>query len=75
MNKAVIELGRLGGLKGGRTRAEKLSPEERSKIAKKGAEKRWGNKNSEVEVLKDIVEHTAGEQKRKERKINYEDMA
>lgn len=33
--------GRLGGLKGGKARADKLSPEERSAIAKKAAEKRW----------------------------------
>ena len=35
-------LGRLGGLKGGRARAEKLSPERRSEIAKKAALARWG---------------------------------
>jgi len=33
--------GQLGGLKGGNARADKLSPEERSAIAKKAAEKRW----------------------------------
>jgi hypothetical protein len=33
--------GRNGGLKGGVARAEKLSPEERSKIAKKAAQARW----------------------------------
>lgn len=33
--------GRLGGLKGGHARAEKLSPEERKLIAKKAAEARW----------------------------------
>jgi hypothetical protein len=33
--------GQLGGLKGGKARAAKLSPEERSAIAKKAAEKRW----------------------------------
>jgi len=33
--------GRLGGLKGGHARAEKLSPEERRETAKKAAEKRW----------------------------------
>jgi hypothetical protein len=34
-------LGRKGGLKGGKARAEKLTPEERSAIAKKAAETRW----------------------------------
>lgn len=37
-------LGRLGGLKGGRARAEKLSPERRSEIAKKAALAGWGSK-------------------------------
>ncbi len=31
-----------GGLKGGKARAEKLTPEQRSEIAKKAAIKRWG---------------------------------
>jgi len=35
------ENGRLGGLKGGRTRAERLSPERRAEIAKKAARARW----------------------------------
>jgi len=34
-------LGRKGGLKGGKARAEKLTPEERSEIAKKAAQARW----------------------------------
>ena len=33
---------RRGGLKGGKARAAKLSPEERSAIAKKAAKARWG---------------------------------
>jgi hypothetical protein len=33
---------RKGGLKGGKARAAKLSPEERSAIAKKAAKVRWG---------------------------------
>ena len=36
---------RKGGLRGGRARAEKLSPELRAFIAKKAANKRWGKKN------------------------------
>lgn len=40
-NPAAVELGRLGGLKGGKARAEKLSPERRSEIAKKAAAARW----------------------------------
>ncbi|MFC1909465.1 hypothetical protein ACFLXD_06445 [Chloroflexota bacterium] len=34
-------LGRLGGLKGGKARAESLTPERRSEIAKKAAQARW----------------------------------
>ena len=34
---------RKGGLKGGKARAAKLSPEERSAIAKKAAKARWGS--------------------------------
>jgi hypothetical protein len=40
-NPAAVELGRLGGLKGGKARAEKLTAEQRSEIAKKAAATRW----------------------------------
>jgi ABC-type phosphate/phosphonate transport system ATPase subunit len=35
-NKAAQALGKLGGLKGGKARAKKLSPEQRSAIARLG---------------------------------------
>ena len=41
-NPAAVALGRLGGLKGGKARAESMTPEKRSEIAKKAAAKRWG---------------------------------
>lgn len=41
-NPAAVALGRLGGLKGGRARAESLSAEKRSRIARKAARARWG---------------------------------
>jgi hypothetical protein len=41
-NPAAVELGRLGGLKGGKARAAKLSPERRKEIAQNAAKKRWG---------------------------------
>jgi hypothetical protein len=41
---AAVALGRKGGLKGGRARAESLTPPERKKIAQDAARKRWGNK-------------------------------
>jgi hypothetical protein len=40
-NPAAVALGRLGGLKGGKARAEKLSPRRRKQIAKLAAEARW----------------------------------
>ena len=41
-NPAAVELGRLGGKKGGKARAAKLSAQERSEIARKAAAARWG---------------------------------
>lgn len=38
---ARIALGRKGGLKGGKSRANSLTAEERSEIAKRAAKKRW----------------------------------
>jgi hypothetical protein len=38
-------LGRKGGLKGGKARAEKLTPEQRKEIAKKAANVRWSKKS------------------------------
>jgi hypothetical protein len=43
-NPAAVALGRLGGLKGGKARADKLSSTERSQIAKKAAAARWKKK-------------------------------
>lgn len=40
-NAAAVALGRLGGLKGGKARANSLTAEQRSAIAKKAAAKRW----------------------------------
>ncbi len=40
-NPAAVALGRLGGLKGGRARANKLTPEQRKEIAQKAAKSRW----------------------------------
>lgn len=42
-NPAAVELGRLGGQKGGRARAAKLSPQTRQEIARKAARARWAN--------------------------------
>jgi hypothetical protein len=40
-NPAAVALGRLGGRKGGRARAEKLSAEQRRQIAQDAARARW----------------------------------
>jgi hypothetical protein len=38
---AAVALGRKGGLKGGRARAERLSAKERKEIASRAARARW----------------------------------
>ena len=40
-NQAAVELGKLGGKKGGAARAASLTPERRVEIAKKAAAGRW----------------------------------
>ena len=40
-NPAAVALGRLGGLKGGKARAEKLTAKKRKEIAQKAAKARW----------------------------------
>lgn len=44
--KLAAALGRLGGLKGGKARAAKLTKEERSASASKAARARWAKKHS-----------------------------
>ena len=43
-NPAAVALGRLGGLKGGKARAKKLSAKKRKAIAQKAAKTRWKSK-------------------------------
>ena len=40
-NAAAVELGRLGGQKGGKARADKLTAEQPSAISRKAAAARW----------------------------------
>ena len=40
-NRASVEFGRIGGQKGGVARATKLTPEQRSEIARTAARARW----------------------------------
>ena len=41
---AAVELGRRGGLKGGKARAKKLSAKRRSQIARRAAQARWAKR-------------------------------
>jgi hypothetical protein len=43
-NPAAVALGRLGGLKGGQARAQKLSAKRRVEIARKAAKARYSKK-------------------------------
>jgi hypothetical protein len=40
---AAVSLGRRGGLKGGKARAESMTPERRAEIARQAAAKRWNH--------------------------------
>lgn len=44
-NPAAVALGRLGGFKGGKARAKKLTPKQRSEIARTAAMARWKKSN------------------------------
>jgi hypothetical protein len=45
-NPAAVELGKLGGKKGGKARAKKLTPEQRQDIARLAAQARWKKSKS-----------------------------
>lgn len=40
-NPHAVALGRLGGLKGGKARVSKLTPQERRELARKAVQARW----------------------------------
>jgi hypothetical protein len=44
-----VELGRRGGFKGGKARAAKMTPEERSESARIAAKARWAKKREHEE--------------------------
>jgi hypothetical protein len=48
-NPAAVALGKLGASKGGKARAEKLSDERKSEIARKAAKARWAKKRQQEE--------------------------
>jgi hypothetical protein len=41
-----VERGKVSGAKGGKLRAERLTPERRAEIARKAAAARWGDRSS-----------------------------
>jgi hypothetical protein len=43
-NAAAVELGQRGGLKGGKARANALTPEQRAEAARLAAQARWRRK-------------------------------
>lgn len=43
-NPHAVALGREGGRKGGKARAERLTPEQRTEIARRAAKARWANR-------------------------------
>jgi len=43
-NPHAVALGKLGGAKGGKIRAARLTPEQRKEIAQKAAQARWETK-------------------------------
>jgi hypothetical protein len=47
-NPAAVALGRLGGLKGGKARAEKLSKGRRKEIAQNAALARWSRQRTKA---------------------------
>ena len=45
---AAVALGRKGGLKGGKARAAKMTPEERSEAARQAAQARWSSQTKKL---------------------------
>jgi len=44
---AAVSLGRRGGLKGGKARADRLTPEQRSEAARKAVQARWAKSRND----------------------------
>jgi hypothetical protein len=45
-DRAAVALGRKGGLKGGKARAAKMTPEERTEAARNAARARWSKSDN-----------------------------
>jgi hypothetical protein len=48
-NPHAVALGKMGGSKGGKLRAAKLTPERRSEIARKAVQARWAKEKKRRE--------------------------
>lgn len=46
LRRAMVEMGRIGGLKGGKARAERMSAAQRSASARHAARARWNSANT-----------------------------
>lgn len=47
-DSAAVALGRKGGLKGGKARAARMTPEQRSEAARKAAQARWSRQTKKL---------------------------
>jgi hypothetical protein len=54
-NPAAVALGRLGGLKGGKARADSMTPERRKEIAQRAAKQRWASRREKAEPVADQI--------------------
>ena len=68
-NPAAVELGRKGGLKGGKARAEKLSPAQLSKIGKKGAAAKAAKRPPAASAVSPASDSRPVRQKKKRRAV------
>lgn len=57
---AAVALGRKGGQKGGKARAAKMTPEERSEAARKAAKARWEKANEQSEETSEVGSSASG---------------
>lgn len=55
-NPAAVALGRLGGLKGGKARDKKLSPERKKEISAKAIKARWDKYRAEQKKISDRID-------------------
>jgi len=57
-NANAVALGKLGGSKGGKIRAARLTPEERREIARKAVQARWAKFREKAQQKKGLHDKT-----------------